>query len=155
MALHPAALHPAALTVPEPGGAARPALDRPALDEGWLWAVASGLASVATPWELEADARADVPGAERVLATPLYEAWLQSWPAGTASDDHVHAGVAAFCVVAGTLEEWGPGERGEAVLLGRHRGGQGRVVPAGRRHRLRNAGHELATAVHVSAVRAA
>ena len=71
-----------------------------------LSSIASGLGAVTLPWGLRTG---EVPlerRYERLLITPVYEAWVICWPVGTTLDLHDHGGSAgAFTVVAGQLDE--------------------------------------------------
>ena len=119
------------------------------LDPGVLSAIVSGLAAVTPPWELRTG---DVPQErryERLLSTPIYEAWVICWPAGTALDLHDHGGSAgAFTVVAGQLDETTIDDDGEPSV---HRYESGDTATFGPTlvHGVENRGERLATSVHV------
>ncbi len=113
-----------------------------------LRAIASGLAAVTLPWELSTG---EVPRERRyarVLSTPVYEAWVICWPAGTALDLHDHGGSAgAFTVVSGQLDE---------TTIDDGRVGQQRYEPGetasfgpSKVHAVANRGQGMATSVHV------
>ena len=118
------------------------------LDAGVLSAIASGLAAVTLPWEQRTG---DVPHErryERLLSTPVYEAWVICWPIGTALDLHDHGGSAgAFTVVAGQLDETTI-DHGELTV---HRYESGDTATFGPTvvHGVENRGERLATSVHV------
>ncbi len=120
-----------------------------ALDPGVLRAIASGLAAVTPSWEVRTG---DVPQErqyERLLSTPVYEAWVICWPAGTALDLHDHGGSAgAFTVVAGQLDETTIDDDGELSV---HRYEFGETATFGPKlvHGVQNCGALLATSVHV------
>jgi hypothetical protein len=133
------------------GRALHPA--RPAADGDWLWAVASGLASVAVPWELR-DTTVTGHDGERVLATDRYEAWVLSWAPGTQGEWHVHEGPGAFCVVSGGLVETStstdPAGPTDAARSTRRFGpGAGTVFGPGVSPRIANLGATTATSLHV------
>ncbi len=88
-------------------GAARP-VSRSGDDDGdgLLTAIATGLASVALPWELATGEQPAERQFQLLIATDVYDAWLVHWPVGTGLDLHDHGGSAgAFAVVAGDLDE--------------------------------------------------
>jgi mannose-6-phosphate isomerase-like protein (cupin superfamily) len=139
------------------GRALHPA--RLAADGDWLWAVASGLASVAVPWELR-DTTVTGHDGERVLATDRYEAWVLSWAPGTHGEWHVHEGPGAFCVVSGALVETStstaPARSTGAERATRRFGpGAGTVFGPGDRHRIATLGATTATSLHVYTLPAA
>jgi mannose-6-phosphate isomerase-like protein (cupin superfamily) len=113
----------------------------------WLWAVASGLASVSVPWDLRDRPDPTHPG-ELILATETYEAWALSWAPATVGEWHHHETRGALCVVSGELEE------AVAGADGRHRRrvfspGRGTIFGPGERHRIANLGPTPVTSVHV------
>ena len=118
------------------------------VDAEVLRAIASGLAAVTLPWEL---ATGDVPGERRfarLLSTPVYEAWVICWPAGTALDLHDHGGSAgAFTVVSGQLEE--TTVNGGRVEGHRYESGETASFGPSHVHAVANRGDWLATSVHV------
>ncbi len=123
--------------------------DRPAdhADE-LLTAIATGLASVAVPWELATGEHPAERQFQLLIATDVYDAWLVHWPVGTGLDLHDHGGSAgAFAVVAGDLDE-------DVVRDGTtettHVGpGASVVFGEGHVHAVMNRGGVGATSVHV------
>jgi mannose-6-phosphate isomerase-like protein (cupin superfamily) len=128
-------------------GTARP-VHRSDDGDGLLTAIATGLASVALPWELATGEQPAERQFQLLIATDVYDAWLVHWPVGTGLDLHDHGGSAgAFAVVAGDLDEdvvrdgttvttsVGPGA---SVVFGR-----------GHVHAVVNRGSLGATSVHV------
>jgi quercetin dioxygenase-like cupin family protein len=118
------------------------------VDPAVLCAIASGLAAVTLPWELSTG---DLPKQRRfarLLSTPVYEAWVICWPAGTALDLHDHGGSAgAFTVVAGQLDETTISDG----QVGRQQYEPGDTASFGPAHvhAVANRGQRPATSVHV------
>jgi mannose-6-phosphate isomerase-like protein (cupin superfamily) len=117
--------------------------------DGLLTAIATGLASVALPWELAATGKQP---AERqfqlLIATDVYDAWLVHWPVGTGLDLHDHGGSAgAFAVVAGDLDE--DVVRDGTTVTTRVGPGASVVFGQGHVHAVVNRGSLGATSVHV------
>ncbi|MEA3184843.1 MAG: hypothetical protein QOJ74_1320 [Ilumatobacteraceae bacterium] len=113
-----------------------------------LSSIASGLGEVTLPWELRTGEVPTERRYERLLITPVYEAWVICWPVGAALDLHDHGGSAgAFAVVAGELQETTI-EHG-VVSVHRYRAGQTATFGATRVHEVANGGARLATSVHV------
>jgi Cysteine dioxygenase type I len=113
-----------------------------------LSAIASGLAKVTLPWELRTGEVPTERRYERLLTTPVYEAWVICWPAGTGLDLHDHGGPSgAFAVVSGELDETTV-EDGDLHV--RHYGpGTSTSFGAEHVHAVANRGELLATSVHV------
>ncbi|MGD9705886.1 MAG: cysteine dioxygenase family protein [Acidimicrobiia bacterium] len=116
--------------------------------ESLLGAIASGLASVAVPWELANGESATERQYELLITTEVYDAWLIHWPVGTGLDHHDHGESAgAFAVVAGTLDE-GVVDGGTTVTT-RVDAGESVVFGGGHVHAVVNRGEVAATSVHV------
>ena len=113
-----------------------------------LSSIASGLGAVTVPWELRTGHVPLERRYERLLITPVYEAWVICWPVGTALDLHDHGGSAgAFTVVAGQLEETTV-EHG-VVDVRRYQPGETATFGPAHVHEMANGGDRLATSVHV------
>jgi hypothetical protein len=113
-----------------------------------LSAIAAGLAEVTRPWELRTGQVPNERRYERLLSTPVYEAWVICWPAGTGLDLHDHGGSSgAFAVVSGQLDETTV-DHGDVHV--RHYG-PGKTTSFGPEHvhGVANYGELLATSVHV------
>jgi mannose-6-phosphate isomerase-like protein (cupin superfamily) len=127
--------------------AARP--DRRSDDgDGLLTAIATGLASVALPWELATGEQTAERQFQLLIATDVYDAWLVHWPVGTGLDLHDHGGSAgAFAVVAGDLDE--DVVRNGTTVTTRVGPGASVVFGQGHVHAVVNRGSLGATSVHV------
>ena len=130
-------------------GAARP-VSRSGDDDGdgLLTAIATGLASVALPWELATGEHPAERQFQLLIATDVYDAWLVHWPVGTGLDLHDHGGSAgAFAVVAGDLDE--DVVRDGRTVTTRVGPGASVVFGQGHVHAVVNRGSLGATSVHV------
>jgi mannose-6-phosphate isomerase-like protein (cupin superfamily) len=140
------------LVVADPWGsaaarAAHPAQPTDHADE-LLTAIATGLASVALPWELATGEQPAERQFQLLIATDVYDAWLVHWPVGTGLDLHDHGGSAgAFAVVAGDLDE--DVARDGTTVTTRVRPGESVVFGEGHVHAVVNRGGVGATSVHV------
>ena len=116
--------------------------------EELLTAIATGLASVALPWELATGEHPAERQFQLLIATDVYDAWLVHWPVGTGLDLHDHGGSAgAFAVVAGELEEGVI--RDGATVTARVGPGASVVFGEGHVHAVVNRRDFGATSVHV------
>ncbi|HEY5875617.1 MAG TPA: cysteine dioxygenase family protein [Ilumatobacteraceae bacterium] len=128
-------------------GAARP-VPRSGDGDGLLTAIATGLASVALPWELATGEHPADRQFQLLIATDVYDAWLVHWPVGTGLDLHDHGGSAgAFAVVAGNLDE--DVVRDGTTVTTRVGPGASVVFGEGHVHAVVNRGGVGATSVHV------
>jgi quercetin dioxygenase-like cupin family protein len=113
-----------------------------------LCAIASGLAAVTLPWEVRTGEVPEGRRFARLLSTPVYEAWVICWPAGTELDLHDHGGSAgAFTVVAGQLDETTVNDG--RVVGQRYQPGETAAFGPAHVHAVANRGQRLATSVHV------
>jgi mannose-6-phosphate isomerase-like protein (cupin superfamily) len=113
-----------------------------------LTAIATGLASVALPWELTTGEHPAERQYQLLIATDVYDAWLVHWPVGTGLELHDHGGSAgAFAVVAGLLEE--DVVRDGATVTSRVGPGASVAFGEGHVHAVVNRGDRGATSVHV------
>ena len=110
-------------------------------------AIAEGLAAVSTPVEPPAGGSTAVERIE-VLSTPVYDAFLMTWPIGGEVDEHAHETTVAISIVAGEFDETLADATGH-VIVRRLATGTTVQLPAGRRHRLVNVGDTVGTTVHV------
>ncbi len=69
-------------------------------NQSWIWSIASGLASVAVPWELQTGVTPHRPTGSLILETDAYQAWLVVWPSGTAAAIASHSESHCVCVVS-------------------------------------------------------
>jgi len=109
-------------------------------------AIAEGLAASTAPTPPESGAT-DA-HREPLLSTPVYDAFLMTWPIGAGVDDHAHETIVAISIVAGEFDETVADAAGHVVVR-RLRVGTTVQLPAGRRHRLVNVGAGVGTTVHV------
>lgn len=110
--------------------------------------IATGLAAAIEPPGSHATSAAPQRLSERILVTPAYEAWLLSWPPGTAIEPHDHGDSnGAFVVIRGELTElqWAGGQRRARTLLE----GEVSLVPVGAVHGVASGGSTTAHSVHV------
>ncbi|HEY5876768.1 MAG TPA: cysteine dioxygenase family protein, partial [Ilumatobacteraceae bacterium] len=140
------------LVVADPWKSAAARATHPALPsdhaDGLLTAIATGLASVALPWELAAGEQHAERQFQLLIATDVYDAWLVHWPVGTGLDLHDHGGSAgAFAVVAGDLDE--DVVRDGTTVTTRVGPGDSVVFGEGHVHAVVNRGDVGATSVHV------
>jgi Cysteine dioxygenase type I len=113
-----------------------------------LGAIAAGLAAVTEPWELSVGELPTDRRYRRLLATPVYEAWVIRWPSGESLDPHDHGGSAgAFSVVSGELEE--ATFEGDTTVVRTFTPGQTSHFRASQVHAIVNRGAVAATSVHV------
>lgn len=112
-------------------------------------AIAEGLAASTAPIVPDPDELGDTEVRRlSLLSTPVYDAFLMTWPAGGAVDEHAHETIVAMSIVAGEFDETLADPTG-TVVVRRLRIGSTVQLPAGRRHRLVNVGSGIGTTVHV------
>ncbi len=119
------------------------------LSEEILATIASGLASVTSPWQMPTGGVPTTRCYRQILSTAAYDAWVICWPAGVTLGLHDHGGSSgALCVVSGELHEETCGEGGVVDERSLGPGAVSSFGPA-QVHGVSNRGHLPATSVHV------